>query len=141
MTDLGLVLDTVRERIARHQRENIGEQDTKAALIVPVLRALGWDVRGYALALTNDSSYWRPPTVPRATIDAAFRLHEGATLSGQLGWAPHAGAGTTRGRDKVHRLHGAYRLHWADYSEVAPGPAGTFRYLLVEASAPASASP
>jgi hypothetical protein len=44
MTDLGLVLDTVRERIARHQRENIGEQDTKAALIVPVLRALGWDV-------------------------------------------------------------------------------------------------
>jgi hypothetical protein len=42
--DLGLVLDTVRERIARHQRENIGEQDTKAALIVPVLRALGWDV-------------------------------------------------------------------------------------------------
>lgn len=44
MTDLGLVLDTVRERIARHQRESIGEQDTKAALIVPVLRALGWDV-------------------------------------------------------------------------------------------------
>jgi hypothetical protein len=44
VTDLSLVLDTVRERIARHQRENIGEQDTKAALIVPVLRALGWDV-------------------------------------------------------------------------------------------------
>lgn len=44
VTELGLVLDTVRERIARHQRENIGEQDTKAALIVPVLRALGWDV-------------------------------------------------------------------------------------------------
>ncbi len=44
MTDLSPVLNTVRERIARHQRENIGEQDTKAALIVPVLRALGWDV-------------------------------------------------------------------------------------------------
>lgn len=44
VTNLGLVLDTVRERIARHQRESIGEQDTKAALIVPVLRALGWDV-------------------------------------------------------------------------------------------------
>ena len=38
------MLDTVRERIARHQRENIGEKDTNAALIVPVLRALGWDV-------------------------------------------------------------------------------------------------
>ncbi len=44
VADLDLVLASVRERITRHQRENIGEQDTKAALIVPVLRALGWDV-------------------------------------------------------------------------------------------------
>lgn len=44
MTDLSVVLDTVRKRVARHQLEHIGEQDTKAALIVPVLRALGWDV-------------------------------------------------------------------------------------------------
>jgi hypothetical protein len=44
MSDLDVVLASVRERIARHQRENIGEQDTKAALIVPILRALGWDV-------------------------------------------------------------------------------------------------
>lgn len=42
--NLDVVLATVRERIARHQHESIGEQDTKAALIVPVLRALGWDV-------------------------------------------------------------------------------------------------
>jgi len=44
VADLEQALLTVRDRIARHQRENIGEQDTKAALIVPVLRALGWDV-------------------------------------------------------------------------------------------------
>ena len=44
MADLAQTLVTVRDRIARHERENIGEQDTKAALIVPVLRALGWDV-------------------------------------------------------------------------------------------------
>lgn len=44
MADLEQALLTVRDRIARHERENIGEQDTKAALIVPVLRALGWDV-------------------------------------------------------------------------------------------------
>lgn len=43
-TDLGTVLATVRERIGRHRRAGIGEQDTKAALIVPVLRSLGWDV-------------------------------------------------------------------------------------------------
>ena len=46
VTDLGVVLDTVRERITKHQRESIGEQDTKAALIVPVLRALGLGRRG-----------------------------------------------------------------------------------------------
>jgi hypothetical protein len=44
VADLEHALLTVRDRIARHERENIGEQDTKAALIVPVLRALGWDV-------------------------------------------------------------------------------------------------
>jgi hypothetical protein len=44
VADLEQALLTVRDRIARHQRESIGEQDTKAALIVPVLRALGWDV-------------------------------------------------------------------------------------------------
>ena len=44
MSDLEVALATVRERIAKYQRQGIGEQDTKAALIVPVLRALGWDV-------------------------------------------------------------------------------------------------
>ena len=42
--ELDVALATVRDRIARHGRENIGEQDTKAALIVPMLRSLGWDV-------------------------------------------------------------------------------------------------
>ena len=44
MADLAGVLSTVRDRITKYQRQSIGEQDTKAALIVPVLRALGWDV-------------------------------------------------------------------------------------------------
>jgi hypothetical protein len=82
--------------------------------------------------LTNDSSYWRVPTLPRATVDAAFRLHEGRTLAGELTWAATAGVGTTRGRTKAHLLHGRYPLHWRDYSNVAEGPAGTFRYLLLE---------
>lgn len=98
-------------------------------------------VQGYALALTNDSSYWRVPTVPRPTIDAAFRIHEGSILSRRLAWADSAGSGTTRGRTKAHVLHGSYQLHWADYSEVAPGPAGTFRYMLVETQTPSRETP
>lgn len=93
-------------------------------------------VKGYALALSNDSSYWRVPTRPRATVDSAFRLHEASTLTGELGWAPSAGAGTIRGREKLHILQGHYPLRWRDYSRVVDGPAGTFRYLLVEVEYP-----
>ena len=43
MPDLEQALISVRERIAKYQAQSIGEQDTKATLIVPILRALGWD--------------------------------------------------------------------------------------------------
>ena len=43
MRDLEAVLAIVRDRISRYQGQGLGEQDTKATLIVPVLRALGWD--------------------------------------------------------------------------------------------------
>jgi hypothetical protein len=41
--DLRQVLEEVAERIARYRGARIGEQNTKAALIAPVLRALGWN--------------------------------------------------------------------------------------------------
>ncbi|MDP8923167.1 MAG: type I restriction enzyme HsdR N-terminal domain-containing protein [Chloroflexota bacterium] len=46
MTVLGETLDQIRERLARYggRSSSIGEQNTKAALIEPILRALGWDV-------------------------------------------------------------------------------------------------
>ena len=37
-------LEDVAERIERYRDTRIGEQNTKATLIVPVLRALGWNV-------------------------------------------------------------------------------------------------
>ena len=90
-------------------------------------------VAGYAVALTDDSSYRRVPAHPRATIDAAFRVHDGVTLAGPGAWAASAGLGMTRGGEKAHVLRGSYPLHWLDYSRGADGPAGTFRYLVVEA--------
>jgi hypothetical protein len=44
MTDLAMVLAQARERVARHRGAAIGEQNTKATLIEPILRALGWDL-------------------------------------------------------------------------------------------------
>ena len=44
MNDLSQTLSTVRRRITRYKSKSITEQDTKASLIDPVLRALGWDL-------------------------------------------------------------------------------------------------
>jgi Restriction Enzyme Adenine Methylase Associated/Type I restriction enzyme R protein N terminus (HSDR_N) len=42
--DLEQTLVTVRDRIAKFRGQAIGEENTKHALIEPVLKALGWDV-------------------------------------------------------------------------------------------------
>ena len=44
MTELGEALDKVRRRIDRYKGQDVNEQNTKTALINPVLQALGWDV-------------------------------------------------------------------------------------------------
>ena len=44
MNALHDVIALIRKRIARYQGESINEQNTKATLIAPLLRALGWDV-------------------------------------------------------------------------------------------------
>jgi len=41
--DLRAALAPIAKRARRHQRQGIGEQNTKSTLISPVLRALGWD--------------------------------------------------------------------------------------------------
>jgi hypothetical protein len=38
-------VQTVREKVRRFQDRGMGEQNTKASLIQPILEALGWDVR------------------------------------------------------------------------------------------------
>lgn len=84
----------------------------------------------HVIALTNDRSYWQP-FQRRATIDAAFRLDEGRTVSGELLWAEGAGAGTIRGRAVPLALGGHYQMAWQDYSSLSEGSC-LFRYLAVE---------
>jgi hypothetical protein len=100
--------------------------------IARIERLISTDVAdaGWVIAITNDAAYWNPAT-RRDTIDAAFRIGHGRVLQGELAWAAHAGAGTTRGRLLSHFLSGRYELVWKDYSEVAAGPSGILRYLAV----------
>ena len=85
---------------------------------------------GLAILLTNDPLYWKTPH-RAGTIDAAFRVHEGRELTGELGWAAHAGAGTTRSREAPIRLQGSYTIRWRDYSKFEGEKYGEFRYLAV----------
>ena len=86
---------------------------------------------GYAILVTNDPSYWTHPRSDN-TADARFRLHEGNTLRGDLGWGTGASEGTKRGREDLLQLRGSYALRWEDYSRPAEGSYGRFRYLVVE---------
>lgn len=86
---------------------------------------------GLAILLTNDPLYWKSP-YRAGTVDAAFRIHEGRELTGEVAWADHAGAGTTRSREAPIRLEGSYTLRWRDYSNFPGEKYGDFRYLAVE---------
>ena len=87
----------------------------------------GHAARSAVVALTNDPLYWTAGT--EDTVDAAFRLHEGRLLSGELAWGPDAGLGTTKGREQSLRFVGAYRCHWLPYSRL-PGQYGEFSLSL-----------
>lgn len=92
--------------------------------------ASGWADVGYAVVLSNDPQVWsagRP-----GSIDEAFRMQDGATLTGSLGWASHAGPGTTRGRERTIVLRGRYPIVWQPYPALDPICAGQFRFVTVQ---------
>jgi hypothetical protein len=85
----------------------------------------------FAVALTNDPSYWNA-TQREDVTDAAFRIPEGRQLAGVVEWAAHTGAGTMRGRESSIPLRGAYALEWRDYSRLSATGNRVFRYLAVQ---------
>jgi len=86
---------------------------------------------GYAVFLTNDSAYWKPPR-NSGTVDADFRIHQGRVLTGNLQWGTGASKGTMRSREHTISIKGVYSLNWQDYSKPSKASYGKFRYLLVE---------
>ena len=95
--------------------------------ILPKFRA------GFAILLTNDRTYWNPPT-RHDTVDREFRIHEGRRVNGTMTWSERTSAGTKRGRNSPIILNGAYDIHWRDYAETGDGRHRRFRYLTVKTS-------
>lgn len=90
---------------------------------------------GLAIFLTNDHGFWQRAS-KSSTVDAAFRMHEGARLHGSVGWGKGASAGTMKGRETAISLAGTYAIHWRDYSTVLGKGSTTFRYCVVNVPSP-----
>lgn len=88
---------------------------------------------GFAVLLTNYQTLWDPPKGEswKKTTDAAFRLHEGRTITGKLTWSDKTAERTKEGREGPICLTGSYRLYWRDYSSLGTGTNQQFRYLAV----------
>ncbi len=82
--------------------------------------------RGFAVILTNDGSYWSPPTTGHRTDDAAFRLHEGKEIRGPLKWSRADKLEAKRNRRRPISLSGSYTLRWHDYSDNTAAAASPF---------------
>ena len=95
-----------------------------------VVCGLGPAKIGYVVLVTNAPPYWKSPARP--TIDAAFRLHEGRKVTGEMAWSEGASQGTMKGREEPIRLNGSYDCIWRDYSRFGEGTNQRFRYLMVE---------
>lgn len=82
---------------------------------------------GYAILVTNDSSYWRVGR--EGTVDSNFRLHPGRIITGELNWDPNASIGTTKGRTEAIYLSREHVVEWKSFSKLAVKTKGEFCYL------------
>jgi hypothetical protein len=85
---------------------------------------------GFAVLLTNDKAYWSDPG-RMSGISAAFSIHEGQRVFGEVDWRPTASAGTKKNREEPIKLAAEYLLRWRDYSKLDVRVESHFRYLCV----------
>lgn len=86
---------------------------------------------GFAVFLTNDSSYWKP-SKKLDPFDAEFRVHESKAIKDVMRWDDRARPGTKKGRESPIRLKGSYKCEWRDFSSFGGKKYGQFRYLAIE---------
>lgn len=127
-----LVLDAEREslNLANHGAQDLGRYDfIKDIERLESITSSLVSCDGIAILLTNDDAYWKPRS--RVTVDQAFNLTEGNTLTGSLAWGDGASDGTKKNREKELQLVGEYKLSWNDFSLASQEKYAQFRYLAV----------
>ncbi|ATG51174.1 hypothetical protein CFK38_06270 [Brachybacterium vulturis] len=100
-------------RLLDHSATDLGRRD----FVHDIERLERWsqDAGGtaFAILLTNDDAYWSAPNGRLPTNDAAFRIHEGVTLFGELRWAKNLYP------ENAHTLTGHFVMAWKDYSDLS----------------------
>lgn len=88
---------------------------------------------GYAVFLTNDETYCKPPQ-NNDCVYKDFSLEHGITKQGELKWAEHTGAWAKEGGiGKSITLEGSYKMEWKEFSNVNEERSdGTFYYLVTK---------
>ncbi|WP_051538270.1 hypothetical protein [Butyrivibrio proteoclasticus] len=89
--------------------------------------------KGYAVMLTNELSYTKPPR-KNDCVYAAFCIDEGRIKHGTMGWSSAASAGTKKGIESDIVLDGSYLIKWKNYSELTDGKGKNvqFKYVVCE---------
>ena len=138
VNELSVVVDEEEFRLRNQAAHPVRRYDTMKdiARIEHFIREGVVDT-GVVLVLTNAPTLWLP-SARTTTVDEQFRLTEGRTVTGELGWAPKTGAGTMKNRKAAIVLTGEYQFRWSDYSNPVQGGSGTFRYLAVSVGPPAN---
>ena len=85
------------------------------------------EIEGYAILLTHDSQYWFKGR--DNTVDKNFRLYDGRTLNGDLGWYGNPSKTTIKGREEILSIWGNYLCKWEEYPSVS---SEKFRYLALK---------
>jgi hypothetical protein len=128
---VALAFDAEEFRLANHGAQDLARYDfIKDIHRLEQLATVNNGTLGFAVLLTNDSSYWGQGRRSES-IDAAFRLHPERLLTGDLAWDVRASSGTIRGREDSLNLGGSYPIAWRDYSELIAPRYGRFRYLAI----------
>lgn len=119
-------------RLKGHGAQDCGRYDF--LLDIQRLELLAEDLprfkTGYAIFLTNDSTYWKDSKRVGTTYEA-FKLADGLTKEGTMQWAEHTGKGTMETREVPITLKGRHAIKWNDYSRLNLPEAGVFKYVLV----------
>lgn len=132
---LKLSMDGEDFHLSSHSAQDLGRYDfVKDICRLEEITSTINQCEGWAIMLTNDSAYWKMP-LNTETVDAAFRLTEGRTLSGDLAWTDQASAGTKKNRESSLPVAGEYKLEWEDYSTISSPSYSDFRYLAVKVPA------